>query len=680
MTHFLTDAQFNTLTALCDTVITSVARADDEHGFWKRSASDLDVPRLFTRAVRDLQSEEQQLEFKQLLDALAQPLLAAPLTGHFKPFVTLSPAERETVLQRWAVSPLPQLRKAFQGIKRLTAALFYSVTDETGRNPNWPAIGYPGAPSVPHTEESVRLPIFIPDSDTLECDVVVVGSGAGGSVVAAELARAGKDVIVVEKGGYFSGADFDQNEYTAYQNLYENQAVLATRDGGVVVLAGSALGGATVINWSASFRTPGHVREEWAREYACPDVLSADYTRALDSVGARLHVSEDEAWASVEARKLELACDRLGLGCGVVPQNRRGCGDPARCGWCGFGCAQGGKQSTLKNYLPEAAEHGARLLVRAEAKKVLIENGRAVGVAVEIATDAAPRRGEGEARSASQAQAPLAPRPLTVRARAIVIAAGSIHSPAVLLRSGIANPNIGTNLRLHPTVPVFGEYDELIEPWTGPMLTRYVNQWADLDGRHYGVVIEHPPAHAGIIGLGQVWLSGEQHKDIVARTRHQAVFIALTRDRDGGRVTVNKRGQPVMDYALSRYDGAHVLRGVQECFRLHAAAGAVTIGGPHSGIAPFRHDGADIEPYLQRVQRLGHAPNSLMVFSAHQMGTCRMSGRRSKAVLTPQGESWDVRNLFVADASAFPTATGVNPMLTVMALAHMTAQAVKGRI
>jgi choline dehydrogenase-like flavoprotein len=662
MTHFLTDAQFQTLTALCDTVIPSIERADDEHGFWKRAASDLDVPGLLTRAVRDLQTEEQQAEFKQLLDALDRPVTALALTGHFRPFAALTPAEREQVLHRWAVSPVPQLRKAFQGLKRLTAVLFYSVTDESGRNPNWPAIGYRPAPRARGAEAGRgRLPTIIPEADTLQCDVVVVGSGAGGSVVAAELARAGKDVIVVEKGGNSGDGDFDQNELTAYQKLYENQAVLATRDGGLVVLAGSTLGGATVINWSASFRTPDHVREEWAREHACTDMLSAEYTRALDSVWARLQVSEDESWASAEARKLELACDRLGLGCGIVPQNRKGCTDPAECGWCTFGCARGSKQSTLKNYLPEAAEHGARFIVNATAKRVLIEAGRAAGVEVECATEAGVR-------------------PLTVRARATVIAAGSIHAPAVLLRSGIANPIIGTNLRLHPTVPVFGEYDELIEPWTGPMLTRYVNQWANLDGRHYGFVVEHPPAHAGIIGLGQVWLSGEQHKALVARTRNQAVFIAITRDRDGGRVSVNKQGQPVMDYALSRYDGAHVLRGVQECFRLHAAAGARTIGGPHAGLAPFRNDGADLEPYLQRVQRLGFAANSLMVFSAHQMGTCRMGGRRSQAVLTPQGESWDVRNLFVADASAFPTASGVNPMITVMALAHLTAQAVKARL
>lgn len=666
MSHFLTDPQFATLTALCDTLIPAVDVPDDPHGFWKRKASDLGVPALVTRAVRDLQGEAHQREFKQLLDYLNQPAMAGLLTGHFKPFTDLTPAQREQVLQRWAVSPLPQLRRAFQGVKRLTAALFYSATDESGlaSNPNWPAIGYPGplplAPGeTPLDDGDHRLqPLALGDESTLHCDVVVVGSGAGGSVVAAELARAGKEVIVVEKGGYYRQEDFDGDEFTGYQKLYENQAVLTTRDLGVVVLAGSALGGGTVVNWAASFRTPDHLRQEWEHEHACVGMTGRDYTAALDAVCARLGVNEEESWPSREAQMLERACDRLGLGCGVVPLNVRDCGSHEHCGWCTFGCRRGSKQSTLKTYLPDAAACGARFLVNAEAKRILIENGRATGIDVEAGG-----------------------RPLTIRARATVVAAGSLHSPALLLRSGLTNPNIGRNLHLHPTVAIFGEYAELIEPWRGPMLTRYVPHLNNLDGRHYGVVIEHPPAHPGLIGLGVVWLSGQQHKDAVARTRQRAIFITITRDRDGGRVTIDKQGRPVLEYRLSRYDGRHLMRGVQECFRLHQAAGAAEIGGPHSGLEPFRpeRDG-DLEDYLQRVERAGLAPNRLILFSAHQMGSCRMGGMRAQSVLTPQGESWDVRNLYVADASVFPTASGINPMITIMALAHGTAQAVKARV
>lgn len=660
MSHFLTDSQYATLTALCDTLVPSLERADDPHGFWKRRASDLDLPRLVIRAVRDLQSDEQQHEFKQLLDYLERPFTAGLLTGHFKPFVALRPEQRERVLQRWAVSPLPQLRRGFQALKRLTTALFYSAPDESGSNPNHAALGY-AVPARQPNEAASSLPLVSPaDEPALDCDVVIVGSGAGGSVVAAELARAGKSVLVVEKGGAYAERDFDGVEFTAYQKLYENQAVLATRDLSVVVLAGSTLGGGTVVNWGACFRTPDHVRQAWEREHACVGIAGRDFTAALEAVCTRLGVNEEEALPSREAQMLERACDRLGLGCGVIPQNRLGCDEPERCGWCTFGCPRGTKRSTPRTYLADAAEHGARFLVNAEAKRVLIENGRATGIEVEILG------AEG------------GPRTLTVHARAVVVAAGSLHSPALLLRSGLANPNIGRHLHLHPTVPVFGTYPDLIEPWRGPMLTRYVNQWSNLDGQHYGVIIEHPPAHPGLIGLGLPWRSGAAHKAAVADARRQAIFIAITRDRDSGHVRLNKQGRPVLDYRLSRYDGAHLLRGLQESFRLHQAAGATAISGPHAGLEPFAS--GDLEAYLERVARAGLAPNRLIVFSAHQMGTCRMGGKRAESVLTPQGEAWDVRNLYVADASAFPTASGVNPMITVMALAHWTAQAVKGRV
>ncbi len=374
---------------------------------------------------------------------------------------------------------------------------------------------------------------------------------------------------------------------------------------------------------------------------------------------ARLGESEAEAWPNAQARKLELACDRLGLGCGVIPQNRAGCEDPDRCGWCCLGCPVGAKQSTPRTCLADAAAHGARLWVGAEAQRVLIENGRAVGV--EVAT-----------------AGPEGPRTHTVRARAVVVAAGSLHTPALLLRSGLTNPNLGRHLFLHPTVPVFGDYAELIEPWRGPMLTRYVPHLNNLDGRHYGVVIEHAPAHPGLIGLGLPWRSGAQHKADVARAIHRAIFIVITRDREGGRVTVDARGRPVLHYALARPDGQHLMRGIHEAFRLHQAAGAQLISGTHSGLQPF--EGGDLEAYLQQVTRQGLAPNAYNLFSAHQMGSCRMGGRRPHSVLTPHGEAWDVRNLFVADASAFPTASGVNPMITVMALAHYISQAVKARV
>jgi choline dehydrogenase-like flavoprotein len=154
----------------------------------------------------------------------------------------------------------------------------------------------------------------------------------------------------------------------------------------------------------------------------------------------------------------------------------------------------------------------------------------------------------------------------------------------------------------------------------------------------------------------------------------------LTRDRFGGRVTVSRSGRPVVDYQVSRYDQRHVRRGVGGAARVLVAAGAGAIASTQVRTVSYRVGGRDrLEDWLARVDRLGYGPNRTLYSSFHQMGTCRMGGRRDASVVDGAGEVYAVRNLFVADASLFPTATGVNPMITVGALAHYVAQVIKSR-
>jgi choline dehydrogenase-like flavoprotein len=653
---WLTERQLRTLSALCDTLVPALAADPDPHGFWGRAASDLDIPNEIAAVTRDLADPVTQAQTRQLLDLLSNPISAGALTGRLRAFADLPLEERERVLQGWSDSPVGLLRQSFQGLKRLACALFYSKHGPDGCNPNWPAIGYPGPPGLPAAAPP-RLPVTAPgEAQALDCDVVVVGSGAGGSLMAAELARSGHDVIVLEKGGAWAEADFDGDEYTGYQRLFENQGVLATRDLGVVVLAGATLGGGSVVNWTASFRPPQQVLEEWEREHQCEGVAGPEFQAALDAVCARLGVTEAESEPNAESLVMLRGCQALGYHCAPMPRSVRGCGSPAACGWCGYGCARGAKQSALQTYLPDAVAAGARLVVNAEARRVLVAQGRAVGV---------------EAR--------VGGRDLAIRARAVVAAAGAIHTPALLRRSGLTNPNIGRHLRLHPTTAVYGEYPEPIETWRGVMIARYSAQFADLDGRGYGARLENPPAHPGLLALGLPWRSGRQHKQTMARAAHYAAFIILTRDRDGGRVSVDRDGRPVLHYRLSQYDGAHLMRGLCEAFRVQAAAGAGEIGALHGVPEPFRA-GEDLEAYLDGLQRRGSRPNTLMLFSAHQMGTCRMGGRRAQSAVDPYGQSWEVPDLFVADASIFPTSSGVNPMITVMGVAHRVAQAVKSKL
>ncbi len=665
MATLFTERQLSTLRAFCDTLIPALDATPDPGGLYARAASDLHIAETLSDSLPDLIDATSQLQLKLFLDVLDQPLVNGLFGRILKPFAEMTLAERTMILRDWSSSPIALRRQAFQSIKRLAFLLFYSVLDAENSNPNWAAIDYRvTAPRAP-TERAIKPLIFTEDT-TLRADAVIIGSGAGGGVMAGELSAAGLDVIVLEKGGYYAEADFSDLEVPSNQQLFENKGVLTTTDLGVIILAGSTLGGGTVVNWSASFRTPDHVLAEWERDYGLTGFSGSSYQRSLDAVSHRINVNEDESLCNRQNGVLEKGATALGYTVKTIPRNVRGCED---CGFCNFGCQFGAKQSTLKTYLQDAHERGARIAVNVQVERVLIEYGRAVGV-VGTALNADGR-----------------PIQLTVRAKTVVAAAGSLHTPALLLRSGLSNAHIGSNLHLHPTTVTYGLYDEPVIGWAGVPMSRYVSNFSDLDGAGYGVVLETAPLHPGIGALSLAWSDGAQHKRVMANLRHLSNIIVIARDHDGGRVTIDRRGQPKLHYTLSARDNALLARGVDEALRIHAAAGAYEISGPHSvpHLLQFGKNGgtpdrtAAVESFIGRVRASGWGKNSFALFSAHQMSSCRMAGSPALGALDPTGESFEVRGLFVADASVLPTAVGRNPMVTIMAVAHQIAGHIKAR-
>lgn len=660
-TAYLDAAQLRTLAALCDTLAPSIDVQPDPHGFWKRCASDMNIAQTIAEIIFTLQDDFNQTQFRLLLNTLNNPLLRFSITMHRRHFADLSQEQREAILRRWSTSPIGLLRKSFQSLKRLTHVLFYSLLDENGRNPNWPVIGYPGPQWQPREQPKPIRPVRIESDTILECDAVIAGSGAGGGVVAGELAQAGRRVIVLEKGDYYDESDFPANEYDAYQKLYDNRGVLSTQDAGIVVFAGSTLGGGTTVNWCASFRTPDGVLQEWERDHGLCG-YGAMLQASLDAVLQRTHVDADESPCNPQNARLRDAAQKLDIHHAPIARNVNGCDDTRQCGYCGFGCQRGAKQGTLKTYLQDAFDAGARIIVRCTAQRILIKNGHAIGIEATV-EDHAGRLHR-----------------LTVRAKVVVVAGGAIQSPALLLRSGIDNPNIGRHLRLHPASAAIGRYAQPIESWFGTMMAVYSDQFSDLDGQGYGVKIETPPAHVGLWGMGLPWTSGRQHKQLMLSVAHQAGFLVLTRDRDSGRVVIDRKGRPVLHYRLSARDGRHFVRGLIESTRLHLAAGAEEIHLPFIGMEPYCVDGRqNLKEYLSHIARASFAPNRCLVYSAHQMGTCRMGDDRRRSVSDANCESHDVKDLFITDASAFPTASGVNPMMTIMAIAHRATQYIKTR-
>ena len=542
---------------------------------------------------------------------------------------------REAILRAWRDSSLTDRRRVFHGLRRGSLIPYYATLGVDGyRLPERP----PAAPPR-ITTETIR-------GDTqLDCDVCVVGSGAGGGVAAAVLAQAGLDVVVLEAGPHVEDADFGGPELDAYRRLYLHAAALTTTDGGVGLLAGRCVGGTTTINYSTSFRTPDQICAEWGDPFT-----SAEYERSLDAVCERLGVNTDHNAPALREQVVERGLRRLGWHVDAMPRNVRGCEQGVICGRCGFGCPLGAKQSTLVTWLVDAQAAGARILAETRADRVRTENGVATGVDAKTAGGHA----------------------VTVRARSVVAAAGALHTPALLRRSGLTNPNIGRYLHLHPTVGVIATFDEEIRPWEGTMQALYSDEHGDLaDG--YGLKYETAAVHPGVLVAYGPWEDAETHRELVGRLPRMSGIGVLLRDRSAGDVRVGRDGGPRVRYRLDGFDLRHVRVGIDGAAQIFEAAGARRIFSSHARLVSYEPGRGDRAQFLRDADAVGYGPGRCTFYSFHLMGSARLGASPETSACKPTGETWETRRLYVLDGSSFPSASGVNPMITIEAIAHLNA-------
>ena len=542
-------------------------------------------------------------------------------------------AGRERALLAWCDSRFALRRAGFQALRKGLLTIAYTLPG----TPAWERIGYPGPLGPTRTTPKTLTALRIARDTTLDCDVCVVGSGAGGGVAAAVLAQAGLDVVVLEAGGHYEEADFDGAELAGLRRLYHGRGTTATDDHGIGILAGACVGGGTVVNYTTSFRTPDDVRAEWGGAFT-----SDAFTHALDAVCDRLGVNTDHNRLSTREEAVGRGLKALDWHVDRMPRNVRGCEQGTVCGYCGYGCPLGAKQSTLRTWLVDAQAAGARILAATRAERVVLGAGGARG--------AEARTGDGHR--------------VLVRSRAVVAACGAIETPALLRRSGLDSPQLGRNLHLHPVGGSFGVFDEEIRPWEGTLQAIYSDQIAD-------VKLETTAIHPALLVGAAPWRGADQHAELASWLPRSSLVGVLLRDRDSGEVRVGRGGEAVIRYQLSPRDAERMRAGTEAAARVLEAAGAKRIVSSHSRFVTYEPGrSGNLETYMRDADACGWGPGRIALYSFHQMGTAAMG-----TVCNDEGEVAGARRLVVADASTFPSASGVNPMVTIEAIAHLNASA-----
>jgi choline dehydrogenase-like flavoprotein len=642
------------------------------------------------------------------LTAFDNPAVGLLVSGKPRRFTRLRAAEQDEVLTAWEGSRIGARRTVFQALRRLILSTYYSHPQ------SYPDIGYRGplhsrgvtlrhegplAGQASDAEPVARVrPEEQPSRDIdsyatlggeraprarlnqtgagvtqgrelapeakLRAGVCVIGSGAGGAVAAATLAEAGHEVVLLEEGGHYTAADFTEEEGPMTARLYAEGGARATDDLSVAVFQGRSVGGGTTVNWMIMLRTPHYVLEEWETDHGLYGMGPKEMAPVFDEVEQEVHARTVPGDAHSPNNRIILEGARK-LGWSAYPGkiNAGGC---VRAGFCGLGCRYDAKQSVLLNYLPRAVKAGARLLCDVRAERIeLAERGGPEPLKRVFGTVLDRDTGRGHGR-------------VVVEAPIVVSAAGAVGTPSLLQRSGIASEGTGKYLRLHPTTMVLGRYDEEIYAGAGIPLSAVCDEFLRHDEAGYGFWIECPPLHPYLFSVAVPGF-GEAHRQSMVRFPNTGMLISLVRDGadknlSNGSVSTDRRGRTRIRYKLGPKDRRHTIAGLKAAARLHLAAGASEALTLHTTGCQVRSKGD-----LDLIERQGYKPNQFGLFTAHVNGACRMGKDPATSGCTPDGEVHGVPGFYVVDGSLLPTAPGVNPQETIMALSSVLSRRIAQR-
>lgn len=488
------------------------------------------------------------------------------------------------------------------------------------------------------------------DAETLECDAVVVGTGAGGAPVAKALAAKGHAVLLVEEGPLFTRQDFTGRALPAMKAMYRRAgATVAFGNTAIPIPLGRGVGGTTLVNSGTCFRAPSHVLRRWADEGLTAlggDGLSRFYEEVEDVLGVAPSTAEA---LGAPAKLIARGCDALGWSHHPLARNAPGCDGQ---GLCCFGCPTDAKRSSNVSWVPMALEKGAQLMTGFEVQRVLVEGDRGVGVEGVTTAGGAPKR-------------------LTVRAKVVVLACGALMTPGLLERNGLGRTSgqLGKNLSIHPASAGLGVFDEEVHAWRTVPQGYAIDEFTG-DGLYFeGAQVPLDITAVSLTGFGPAYVS------LMERFNQAFSFGFMVKDTSRGRVTSGRDGAPRITYVVNEVDRARLQRGFSLLARVYFAAGAKSVHLPVLGFEELRGL-ADVE----RLERATVPARHMDLTAYHPLGTARMGVDPLQSVVNVDHEAHDVNNLFLCDGSVVPSSLGVNPQVTIMAMSLRAAEGIHRRL
>ncbi len=483
----------------------------------------------------------------------------------------------------------------------------------------------------------------------LSADAVVIGSGAGGAIAAYELAKTGKKVIVLEAGRYVPSEKMTEMTAVSLGTMYADKAGQANAQGDITILQGACVGGSTVVNAALCFRTPDYYLKLWGEKFGLTNLTTEVMTPYFEKVEKNIWIKENtEAETSQGAELIKEGLDATGIPIGVAKRNVKNC---ALTGFCFAGCKAERKQSMLVTYLPWAQAYGAEIYADTRVNTITSEGGRATGITGEIIN---PDTGEKVAD-------------INVKAPIVVLAAGPIQSPIILMKSGLANSSgqVGKNFACHPSLSLTAEYDHAVDDFVGATHSVYVDEFTLPDESGIGgFILLNAIEQPVFAGSSQNPGTGKPYVNLMEKYANTIRLITLLHDKNSGEV-IYENGVKSINYTVDDEDFESMKDGLKVNARILLASGASKVYIPTT-LSKVIESEAEVDSVIDA---LTNDKSRYPYVSFHPQGTLRMGADPANTVVNPLGETHDVNNLYVVDGSLLPTSIGYNPSETIFALA-----------